>query len=328
MQKPENYTDRKGVDVKNDIPYSEAVFPKKYWNVEEILPGIVQAERRQKILYEKTSRYQHIMITEGETFGRALILDGKTQSTEFDEFIYHESLVHPIMITHPKPRTIFLAGGGEGATLREILRHKNVDKIVMTDIDEEVVLASKKFLPKHHMGSFKDHRLQIIFEDSFEYIKQSPETFDVVIIDVPDPLEEGPARSLFTKEFYKVILAKLNPNGIMVSQCGPTNLYSLNECFTPASNTIKSVFPKTYQYHVHIPSFGTTWGFVIGTLGPDPSNINGQKVDDTLLERKINQLKMYDGITHQGLFSTPKYLRESLDTEVRISTIHRPISVR
>ena len=76
------------------------------------------------------------MITEGETFGRALILDGKTQSTEFDEFIYHESLVHPIMITHPKPRTIFLAGGGEGATLREILRHKNVDKIVMTDIDE------------------------------------------------------------------------------------------------------------------------------------------------------------------------------------------------
>ena len=100
MQKPENYTDRKGIDVKNDIPYSEAVFPKKYWNVEEILPGIVQAERRQKILYEKTSRYQHIMITKGETFGRALILDGKTQSTEFDEFIYHESLVHPIMITH------------------------------------------------------------------------------------------------------------------------------------------------------------------------------------------------------------------------------------
>ena len=313
--------------MKNDIPSCEAIFSKKYWNVEEILPGIIQAERKQKTLYEKTTKYQHIMITEGETFGRALILDGKTQSTEFDEFIYHESLVHPIMVAHPEPKTVFLAGGGEGATAREILRYKSVNKIVMTDIDEEVVLASEKFLPKHHMGSFKDHRLHIVFEDSFEYIQASSETFDLVIVDVPDPLEEGPARAMFTKEFYEQIISKLNPNGMMVSQCGPTNLYSLNDCFAPAANTIKYVFPTTSQYHVHIPSFGTTWGFVIGSLGPNPNTLNAQEVDDILLKREVDQLNMYDGAAHQGLFSLPKYLRKSLDMEKRISTIQRPISI-
>ena len=88
--------------------------------MEEILPGIIQAEQKKRTLFQKTTKYQQISITEGETFGRALILDGKTQSTEFDEFIYHESLVHPVMVSHLQPKTIFLAGGGEGATAREI----------------------------------------------------------------------------------------------------------------------------------------------------------------------------------------------------------------
>ena len=313
--------------MKNDMPTNHDIFSSGRWNVEEILPGIIQAEQKKRTLFQKTTKYQQISITEGETFGRALILDGKTQSTEFDEFIYHESLVHPVMVSHLQPKTIFLAGGGEGATAREILRHKPVNKIVMTDIDKEVVSACEKFLPKHHMGSFKDDRLHLVFQDSFEYLAQSPETYDIVIVDVPDPLEGGPAVSMFTKEFYEQIVSKLNPNGMMVSQCGPTNLYSLNECFTPAANTIKCVFPTTFQYHVHIPSFGTTWGFVIGSLGPQPNNFSAQKVDNILIKREINQLRMYDGLTHQGIFSLPKYLRKSLDLETRIATIQDPISV-
>ena len=177
------------------------------------------------------------------------------------------------------------------------------------------------------MGSFKDDRLHLVFQDSFEYLAQSPETYDIVVVDVPDPLEGGPAVSMFTKEFYEQIVSKLNPNGMMVSQCGPTNIYSLNECFTPAANTIKYVFPTTFQYHVHIPSFGTTWGFVMGSNSLDPSKLSTHEIDARLRSRIENKLGFYDGVTHTGMFNIPKYLRESINKETRVITESNPLFV-
>jgi spermidine synthase len=129
-------------------------------------------------------------------------LDEKIQSTESDEYIYHEALVHPSLLAHPNPKRVFIAGGGEGATAREVLRHKSVERVVMVDIDDIVCKTSKEFLPKHHRGAFDNPRYQLIIEDAKVWLQQTEEKFDVMVLDLADPVEDGPAYMLYTKEFY------------------------------------------------------------------------------------------------------------------------------
>ena len=212
------------------------------WHEEMITPDLMQAERVIQVLFDQTTSFQRATIIHGAYFGRSLILDGKTQSTEKDEFIYHEALVHPAMTSHPNPRNIFIAGGGEGATAREILKHDTVENVVMLDIDREVVNACKEFLPTHHKGSFYDNRLKLIFDDAFEYLSQNEQKYDVAIIDVPDPLESGPAHKIFTLEFYRLLMSRLTINGLMVCQSGPAGPMSSTECFSAVVNTVSKVF--------------------------------------------------------------------------------------
>ena len=129
--------------------------PEGNWHYELITEGLMQLERVREVLFEGDSPYQHVLIQDAECFGRSLVLDDKTQSTELDEFVYHEALVQPAMMAHPNPRTVFIAGGGEGATAREALRHRSVERVVMVDLDELVVNMCKKYLPNHHQGRIR-----------------------------------------------------------------------------------------------------------------------------------------------------------------------------
>ena len=301
--------------------------PEGTWFYEYITPDLIQAERIENVLYEGRTAYQDVLIIDGACFGRALILDGKTQSTELDEFVYHEALVHPGMMAHPGPQAVFVAGGGEGATVREVLSHKSVGKAVMVDIDREVVELCRRYLPNHHRGVFEDPRLNLHHVDAWEFLEETHDRFDVAIIDVPDPLEQGPAHRLFTQEFYKLLRDRLNPQGLMVAQCGPTGPAFYEQCFSAVANTIGSVFPAVYACEAFIPSFGTTWSFVIGSLGPDPISLTEQEVDRRIAERLNGELRFYDGITNLGMFSIPKYLRDAVLNERRIITSANPLFV-
>ena len=232
--------------------------PPGNWHFENINDDLVQAEKYSKVLWESQTKYQEAKIIQGEFFGRSLILDGKTQSTERDEFIYHESLIHPSFIIHKNPKNIFIAGGGEGATAREILKYRTVQNVTMLDIDEEVVSACKKFLGNHHKGSLEDSRLKLMFGDARQYLEITEDKYDIVVIDVPDPLETGPAYKLFTSEFYQLVQSRLDESGILITQAGPTDPTSADKCFTKVFNTISSEFNLSYPYHAHIPAFGTT----------------------------------------------------------------------
>ena len=195
--------------------------PEGAWHYELITPDLFQMERVVRVLYRGKTEYQHVEIQDGGAFGRSLILDGKTQSTDVDEFVYHEALVQPSMVAHPNPASVFVAGGGEGATIRQVLAHTTVGRVVMVDIDREVVELCRRYMPNHHRGAFEDPRLELRLEDAFQHLQASSERFDVVIIDVPDPMEAGPAYMLFTQEFYALLMERLNPGGIMVAQSGP-----------------------------------------------------------------------------------------------------------
>ncbi len=268
------------------------------------------------------TKYQLVDIVEFYDFGKALLLDGKTQSTLYDEHIYHESLVHPVMITHPNPKKVYILGGGEGATAREVLKY-DVEKVVMVDIDKELIEFVKKYMPEWHQGSFDDPRLELHFTDGRKFLEETNETFDVAIIDATDPLEGGPSVLLYTKEFYEIVYKRLSDDGIMVTQA--TSPYSSPETFATIYKTIASVFPIARAYVVYVPSFITPWGFVVGSKKYDPAKLTPEEVDKRLSERKIKKLRYYRGKAHLRMFLLPPEVEELLARkDIPIATDKNP----
>ena len=297
------------------------------WRYEAVSEDLIYGTAVTELLYSKKSRFQTIEILDSVAFGRILTLDGKTQSAEIDEFIYHESLVHPALVTHPSPKSVFIAGGGEGATAREVLRHPLVERVLMVDLDPKVIEVSKEFLPSHHQGSFQDPRLELQFEDAYSYLKNSQEFFDVLILDLCDPTLEGPAAELYTIEFYKSILSRMNHDGVVVTQMGPAGIINYLELFTAVSNTLNQVFSTVVPYVASIQSFGEPWGYGFASKSLSPLELNAEEVNQRLLERGVRNLRFYDGETHTGLFSLPLFLRKALVSESRVNSLKSPLVI-
>ena len=294
------------------------------WYLETVLPDLAIMLKVREVLYSGETAYQKVEVLESRVFGRSLVLDGKTQSTERDEHIYHETLVHPAMLLHPWPSTAFIAGGGEGGTLREVLAHKSVEKVTMLDLDQEVVELCRRYLPQHHQGSFDDSRVKLSHRDARKYLEESAETFDVMIMDLVDPLEAGTAYLLYTEEYYQIVRSRLNPGGILVTQSGPAGLLNYQECFTTIYNTLASAFKYTAAIQVHVPAFQTLWGFSLASDSP-LSQLSDDHVDRLVAERIGKTLKYYDGESHRGLFALPKFLRQGIQQEQRINRDAAPV---
>jgi len=259
------------------------------------------------------SKYQEVKLVQSDTFGRVLLLDNKIQSTQVDEFIYHEALVHPAMLTHPEARSVFIAGGGEGATLREVLRHRTVEEVVMVDLDAEVVQICREHLPAWHQGAFDDPRTRLVHEDARAVLERENRTYDVVILDLSEPVDDGPSYMLFTREFYKLCSQRLNPGGLVVTQSGcPSFVYA--KPFHSVTITMESVFKKVAPYLVFIPSFASNWGFTVASHRHLPLEI---PMDEMALrmEDLDGSLKFLDPDYLAAMFRLPKHLK-SIKTEV------------
>ena len=301
-------------------------FDKNRWLIDELSDDLLQIHGVQRVLHDKITRFQYAQIVQTQTFGICLVLDGKIQSGEKDEFIYHESLVHPAMLAHPCPEKVFIAGGGEGATLRDVLMHRTVRKAVMVDIDEEVVRLCRKYLPTFHKGAFSDKRAEVRYEDARKYIAETRELFDVAVIDLADPVEEGPARLLYTQEFYQLVRDRLKPGGIMVVQSGQSGWINLQN-FIAINGTLKSIFKIVRPYQVYVPSFVDLWGFHTASDSLDPARLSPREINSRMSVRVSGKLRSYDGIAHRGLFSLPLRLRRKLSRSRRIITDASPIAV-
>ena len=275
------------------------------------------------VYYTGKTRYQSVDIVELHGLGKSLVLDGKIQSSLHDEHWYHEALVHPIMLAHPNPRRVLVIGGGEGATLREVLKHKTVERVVMVDIDKELVELSKRYLSEWHQGSFTDPRVEIVFSDGRKYVEDVAEEYDVVILDLVDPMEKGPATRLYTVEFYKAVKRLIGENGIMVTQATSPSLTPT--VYAIIAKTLSVVFKKTRPYITYVKSYNGLWGFVAASDTHDPAKLDSKAVEKLISERIAGELRFYDAETHQWLFSLPKPVRKLLSEENRIATDDNPV---
>ncbi|CAN6539613.1 unnamed protein product [Malus baccata var. baccata] len=270
------------------------------------------------VLHKGTSEYQEIALLDTRRFGKVLVIDGKMQSAEVDEFIYHECLIHPALLCHPKPKNVFIMGGGEGSAAREALKHKLLDKVTMCDIDQEVVDFCRRHLTMNQ-EAFSHHKLNLVINDAKTELEKSCEKFDIIVGDLADPVEGGPCYQLYTKSFYeKILKPKLNHGGIFVTQAGPAGIFTHKEVFTSIYNTIKQVFKYVVPYAAHIPSFADTWGWVMAS--DEPFSINGEKMDRRIEERIDGELNYLNGALFISSATMNKTVSLSLLNETHVYT--------
>uniref|UniRef100_A0ACD5ZJR2 Uncharacterized protein n=1 Tax=Avena sativa TaxID=4498 RepID=A0ACD5ZJR2_AVESA len=263
------------------------------WYEEEIDDDLKIRYALNSVLHRGTSKYQEIALIDTKHFGKALIIDGKMQSTEVDEFIYHESLIHPPLLFHPDPKRVFIMGGGEGSAAREVLRHKTVERVVMCDIDEEVVEFYRTYLTVNR-DAFQSEKLDLVINDARAELEKSGEKYDVIVGDLADPVEGGPCYQLYTKSFYDHVLKpKLADQGIFVTQAGPAGVLTHKEVFSSIYNTLKHVFKHVKAYTAHVPSFADTWGWVMAS--DHPFTLTAQQIDDRIVDRIDGDLAYLSG---------------------------------
>lgn len=296
------------------------------WFEEEIEEDLRWVFSITSILHTGVSEFQSIELIESGPFGKVLILDGKLQSAEGDEFVYHESLVHPALLAHENPRRVFIMGGGEGSTARECLRHTSLDTVVMCDIDKEVVDFCKKHLT-FNSEAFSSERLDLIINDARAELQKEQEGYDVILGDLADPVDGGPCYKLYTKSFYEDILKpRLKPGGILVTQAGPAGILSATEVYSPIFNTLKQVFKYVVPYATHIPSYADSWGWIMASDQPF-GKLTADEADANIRERIGGELRFLDGETLLSIFTLNKHTKSLLAKETTVYTEETPMFI-
>ena len=252
-----------------------------------------------KVLYSGRSRFQTIEIILNRDYGRVLMLDGLVQTTERDEFYYHEMLVHPALSSHPKPDRVLIVGGGDGGALREVLKHP-VKKAWMVEIDGEVIEACRKHFPWLR-PSFKDRRAEFVIADGNVFIEKTPETFDAIIVDSSDPV--GPSTVLHAEGFYRKLKSRLNPGGIIAAQAGSLMLHQ--DSHARKNVFLRKIFRHSGLYLGPVPTYPVgTWCYNFLSDGIDP-----------FAPRKLRipkGLKYYNADIHRASFAMPNYLKKKI----------------
>nr|BDZ85138.1 thermospermine synthase-like protein [Selaginella moellendorffii] len=282
------------------------------WYEEELGKGLKWTYSVSRVLHRGTSAYQDIALLETGPFGKVLLLDGKMQSAEADEYVYHEALVHPALLSHPDPQNVFIMGGGEGSTAREVLKHKSVKKLVMCDIDEEVVSFCRAHLAANR-ETFQNKKMDVIISDARMQLEATSCKFDIIIGDLADPIEGGPCNQLYTKSFYQtVVKSKLRDGGIFVTQAGPAGILSHMDVFSSVHDTLKQVFRYVIPYATYIPSYSDVWGWVMASNTQFGCQSAAEVDSNIKLRLSDHSLKFLDGTTYTGMCTLNKRQRQML----------------
>lgn len=257
-------------------------------------------------LHSERSPYQQIDVYETTSFGRVLVLDGLLQTTERDEFCYHEMLVHVPLLSLEAPQRVLIIGGGDGGSLRHVLMHPTVERVVMCEIDERVVAACKQWLPSLNNGAFQDPRVELVFEDGVAFIASSGEQWDAVIVDSSDPV--GPGVGLFRSPFYSFVREHLAPGGVLAIQaCSP--FFQPRELHAAYTN-LRQVFADVRLYLGAVPTYpGTMWAYA---LAGDSLDVDAAAARRRAVERGL-RTRFWSPELHAAAFALPTFVSEILE---------------
>jgi len=270
----------------------------------------------ERLIVRRETPFQEVIIADTPGYGRALFLDGHVQSTAADEAMYHELLIHPALVIHGAPRRVLIGGTGEGATLREVLKHPTIESVVAVDIDAEVVALCQEHLPSWSAGAFEDPRVQSRTEDFLATLAGSAAgAWDVVITDLTDPVAEGPSVHLWGAPFFAEVRRVLAEDGILVVQSGEADPMDLSALRTVRS-TLASVFPHVAVLLAMVPSFHCLWAFTLASSRP----IVATPADLAARIGRLAGLRVYSRIAHEAALTIPPMLAELLEEPGEVIT--------
>ena len=275
------------------------------WADEEY-QGIVRTGfRLKRRVFKGRSAFQTVEVVETAGHGRLLLIDGMTMVSERDEFVYHEMIAHVPLFVHPNPKRVLVIGGGDGGSVREVLKHKSVERCVLVEIDGLVVEASRKYIPLT-ASKLSDKRAAVRIEDGVKFVRETAERFDVVIVDSTEPF--GPAKALFGKAFYEDVKRVLTKDGIVVSQAG-SPFYEIST-IKNLDRILTKVFPVVGAYlFTNLTYPGGLWAFTYASKGLRPvKDFRPARVKASKLP-----LRWYNADVHTGAFALPNFLRSALD---------------
>lgn len=273
---------------------------REVWFTEWQSPDVTLGLRVRSVLHHETTPYQELMVLDTDAYGRVLVLDGAVQTTDRDEYVYHEMITHVPLAIHPRPRRVAVIGGGDGGAIREILKHPEVEEAHLIEIDAAVVEASRRFFPAIAAG-LDDPRAHVQIRDGLQWIREEARGFDVIIVDSTDPI--GPAEGLFGEGFYRAVAEALGPEGVLVAQTESPMLEP--DIIQRAMTGIRTAFPEAYLYLAAIPTYPTGfWSFTLGSKGPRPD-----KIRDTVA---VFPTRYWTPEVHRASFALPPYVREIL----------------
>ena len=279
---------------------------KPQWFAESVIRPVRVSYKASRVLAELKSGYQQVAILENETFGRVLMLDGVVQTTTQDEFVYHEMLAHVPLFAHGSARDVLIVGGGDCGLAEEVIKHRTLQSVTQVEIDPDVVELSRKYLAEINAAVFSDKRFQLHYADGAAFVRDTQQSFDVVLVDSTDPV--GPARALFTADFYLAVKRRLRPGGVLVCQAGVPFVQA--HVFGSAMRQLAQAFPLVSSYLVASPSyFGGHLAF-----GWASQDLKADSVDlPTIAERHASSgvvTRYYTPEVHKAAFVLPPYVTE------------------
>ncbi|MDR1379134.1 MAG: polyamine aminopropyltransferase [Synergistaceae bacterium] len=282
-------------------PVARAKRVNDLWLTEEQTGDTRLSLRVERTVYQEKTPYQDLLIVDTREYGRALILDGAIQLTERDEFCYSEMMAHVPLCAHPNPRRVLIVGGGDGAILREVLRHAEVETCVLIDIDQGVIDASKQYLPMMSYA-LEDPRADVRCMDALQYINTTDDRFDVAIVDSTDPVEF--AANLFQAPFYMNIEKILTPQGILTELT--ESPFADTALMRQSIKEMRKVFPIVRMYWGAVPTYPTgMWTYGAASKAPDP----------TIPLRGMAGTRYYTSEIHKAAFVLPPFLQELIALE-------------
>lgn len=280
------------------------------WYVEESAPSEQHHHAIDRVYFSGRSEFQQVAVVSTPVFGKMLILDGDTQSAQADEKIYHETLVHPALAAAGDRRNVLVLGGGEGATLREVLRSADVERCTMVDIDGLVVDLSKRYLPEWSDGAFDDPRARVIVGDALQFMRDDGDRYGTIVSDLTEPLEDSPSNPLFNREVFALIKSRLTDGGVYVLQASTASCHNAS-LHCKMARTLRGYYAHVASFFTHVPAFDTDWAFLACSDRVDVATLDPATIDAYCAGLRGENF-FYDAQTHRRIFSLPLYLRRAL----------------
>ena len=276
------------------------------WYTDEHTSDVRFSMKASVQIASKKSAVQQIDILDTPAYGRVLVLDGGLMITEKDEFIYHEMITHVPMAVNPNAKNVLVIGGGDGGTVRELTKYRTIQTIDLVEVDKDVVLLAKRYLP-FTSCKLRDRRVRVWFEEGLRYVRGKKAEYDLIIVDSSDPY--GPAEGLFTREFYGTCFKALRDDGILINQHESPFYAAHQRSVRDAHRHIAVEFPVSTVYQCHIPSYPSGhWLFGFASKKYHPI----ENLDEARWNRLGIRTRYYNTELHRGAFALPNYVKELL----------------